>query len=143
MKISYTCYKYAPETARATVNGIKLNLDNTMIPELIATGRKAEAEKELKKLYRRTLKADNNYIYAFFAENSTQFYYISCLNFKANADIKSRLYCYKELKQHLKANPIEIITESGHISPIAAEDPEVKKEIVKIDFKKCRKIKIA
>lgn len=142
MKISYSCYKYAPETAAASVNGIKLNLNNTMIGTLIATGHKAEAEKELKKLYRKTIKTENNYIYVFFAENSKQFYYVSQLYFKANADLKSRLYCYKELKHHLQAHPIEIITESGHITPTGSKKPEIKKEVVKIDFSKCKKLKI-
>lgn len=142
MKIKYSCYKYAPETAAASVNGLKLNLNNTNIGVLIATGNHAEAEKELKKLYRKEIKKETNYIYAFFNANNKDFYYIECLNFKANADIESRLYCYKELKHHLQAHPVEIVTESGHIIPGATERPEIKKESAKINFKKCKKIKI-
>lgn len=142
MKIKYSCYKYAPETAAASVNGIKLDLNNTNIGYLIATGRTAEAEKELKKLYRRTIKAPTNYIYAFFAKDSKQFYYIAWLNFSAADTIERRLHCYKELKHHLQRNPIEIRTEAGHITPTGASAPEVKTITIPIDFRKCKKIKL-
>ena len=58
MKIKYSCYKYAPETAAASVNGLKLNLNNTNIGVLIAAGNHAEAEKELKRVIN-----DNGKIY--------------------------------------------------------------------------------
>lgn len=143
MKISYSCYKYAPETAAATVNGLKIDLHNTNIGYLIATGNHTEAEKAIKEQYRKHINRENNFTYCFYVSNSNQFYYISQLNFKANADLKSRFYCYKELKHYLQNHPIEITTESGHIIPGSTEKPEVKKEVVKIDFNKCKKIKIA
>lgn len=37
MIIKYSCYKYAPETARATVNGQPVNIAGTMIPQTITT----------------------------------------------------------------------------------------------------------
>lgn len=143
MKIAYSAYKYAPETARATVNGVSIDLHDTMIPEYITTGQKAKAEADLKKAYRKQISKKANYIYIFFAKDSKQFYYVSCLNFKEDADLKTRLYNYKELKHHLQTHPIEIITESGTITPSGAEKPEVNREVVTIDFSKCRKIKIA
>ena len=142
MKIKYSCYKYAPETAAASVNGLKLNLNNTNIGYLIAIGNQAEAEKELKRLYRQTIKEENKYIYAFFVKNSKQFHYITALNFSQSASLDTRLYCYKELKHYLKNNPQEITTESGFISPSGATTPEIKKEYIQIDFNKCKKIKI-
>ena len=143
IKITYSAYKYAPETAKATVNGVNIDLNNTMIPEYITTGQKEKAEAELKKAYRKQTSEKANYIYVFFAKDSKQFYYVSCLNFKADADLRTRLYNYKELKHHLQTHPIEIVTEEGTITPTGASKPEVKKEVVKIDFSRCRKIKIA
>lgn len=142
MKIHYSAYKYAPETAGACVNGIKLDLHDTMIGSLICCQNHKEAIKELKKLYRKTIAKENRYLYAFFKKDSKQFYYVECLNFPANASLQERLYNYKELKHHLQNHPIEIIAESGHITPIAAQKPEVKKEVVTIDFSKCRKMRI-
>lgn len=143
MIIKYSCYKYAPETARATVNGQPVNIAGTMIPQMIATGHKSEAEKALKKAYRKQNAAENKYIYAFFWENSKQFYYISNLYFKASADLKTRLYNYKELKHHLQNHPQTITTEAGYITPTGRTAPEVKTEQVKIDFSRVYKIRIA
>lgn len=139
---TYCRYKYAPETAGATVNGLKMDLSNTMIQQHIATGHKAEAEKELKKLYRKEISKENKYIYAFFLHNSNQFYYISCLNFTAKDDIKTRLHCYKELKHHLQNNPPEIVPEIGHFIPGTETKPETIKQNVNINFSKCKKIRI-
>ena len=143
MKITYSAYKYAPETAKATVNGVSIDLHNTMIPEYITTGQKAKAEAELKKAYRKQTSQKASYIYVFFAKDSKQFYYVACLNFKADADLKTRLYYYKELKHHLQANPIEYTIESGKFTPAGGEKPEEKKVTVEIDYSRCRKVKIA
>lgn len=143
MKITYSAYKYAPESAQATINGIKLDLTVSNAGLAICTRSNAEAEAELKKVYRKTIAKDSRFIYVFFAENSKQFYYVACLNFSGKADLAERLRNYKELKHHLQAHPIEIITESGTITPTGASKPEVKKEVVKIDFSRCRKLKIA
>lgn len=143
INIRYSAYKYAPETARATVNGVNIDLHDTMIPEYIATGQKVKAEAELKKAYRKQASKKASYIYVFFVKDSKQFYYVSCLNFKADADIKTRLYYYKELKHHLQANPIEYTIETGKFSPNGSGAPEVKKVTVNIDFNRCRKMKIA
>ena len=143
MIIKYSAYKYAPETAAATVNGLQINLQNTMIPSIICSGNHEKARQELKKAYRQQIKKSKKYIYCFFAENSKQFYYIACLSFAESDDINTRLYCYKELKHHLQKNPPAIVTESGHITPTGATAPEVIKEVVKIDFSKVKKFCIA
>ena len=140
--IKYSCYKYAPETARATVNGQPVNIAGTMIPQMIATGQKSEAEKALKKAYRKQNAAESSYIYAFFAAGTTQFYYITALRFTAADDIKTRLHCYKELKHHLQNHPQTITTEAGYITPTGKTAPKVTTEQIKIDFKKCKKMKI-
>lgn len=143
MIIKYSCrYKYAPETAAASVNGLKLDLYNTKIGVLIACNQTEEAEKELKKLYRKQITKQNKYIYAFFAKSSNDFYYISNLSFSGNDDINQRLYCYKELKNHLKKHAPTFTTESGYITPNGATAPEIKTQQVEIDFSKCKKIKI-
>ena len=143
MIIKYSAYKYAPETAAATVNGVKIDLKNTMIPAYICSGNGEKARQELKKAYRKQIRTANKYIYCFFAENSKQFYYIACLSFGADEDIKSRLYCYKELKHHLQQNPPTITTESGYITPTGATAPKRTTEAAKIDFSKVKKIRIA
>lgn len=141
--IKYSCYKYAPETARATVNGQPVNIAGTMIPQMIATGQKSEAEKALKKAYRKQNAAENKYIYAFFAAGTTQFYYITALCFTAADDIKTRLRYYKLLKNHLQKHPQTITTESGYFTPNGATEPETKTEQIKIDFSRVYKIRIA
>lgn len=143
MIIKYNCYKYAPETARVFVNGERLNVSNTMIPQYIATGNKEKAIQEIKKQYRKEAAKEQKYIYAFFAKNSKQFYYIAVLNFSEKADLQTRLYCYKELKHHLINNPMEIKTESGYFTPDGATKPETKTEKVELDFSRIAKIKIA
>lgn len=143
MKITYSAYKYAPESAQASVNNMNIDLHDTMIPNYIVTGQKEKATQELKKAYRKAIATDSRFIYVFFVENSKQFYYVSCLNFSGKADLAERLRNYKELKHHLQTHPIEIVTEEGTITPTGASKPEVKKEIVKIDFSKCRKLRIA
>lgn len=142
MNIKISCYKYAPETARATVNGHPVNITNSMIPQLIATGHREDAVKEIKRIYRKQTAAENKYIYAFFRENSNQFYYIAVLSFGASADIKTRLLCYKELKHYLQANPQTITTESGYITPTGATKPTAKTEQIQINFNKCKKIRV-
>lgn len=140
--IKYSCYKYAPESARVTVNGEKLDLSRTNIPQYIATGNHEKALAAIKTEYRRQAKQPKKYTYIFYRENSKQFYYIACLTFTAADDIQSRLYCYKELKHHLQNHPQTITTEHGHITPTGASKPEIKTEYVKIDFSKCKRVRI-
>lgn len=142
-KINFSYYRYSPESAHVTVNGAPLDISNTNIGMLLCCGRHDEARQQIKKAYRKQIMKENNYVFAFFRENSKQFYYIACLRFAANADIKSRLYCYKELKHHMQNQPQTITTESGHVTPYGATAPEVKTEHVKIDFTKCKRLKIA
>ena len=141
--IKYSCYKPAPESARVSVNGRRLDISDTMIPTMIACGQHNKAIEEIKRTYRKQNACENKYIYCFFRENSKQFYYIACLSFPASADLETRLQCYKELKHHLQTHPQTITTESGHITPTGSTTPTVKTEQIKIDFFKCRKIKIA
>lgn len=142
MKITYSAYKYAPESARASVNGIRLELTSEA-KDAICFKSKEEARAELKKVYRKTIAKEKRFVYVFFKENSKQFYYISVFSFSENASLAERLKEYKNLKYQLQTYPIEITTETGYISPNGASKPEVKKEIVKIDFSRCRKLRIA
>ena len=141
-RIKFYGYKYAPESIRVYVNGQKLNTAETMINNYIVEGKRNEAAEAIKKIYRKENSKENNYIYAFFAENSKQFYYISALSFKASDSIMRRLYCFKELKKHLQTYPPTYQTEAGHVTPSGSTAPEVKTEEIKIDFKKLIKLKI-
>lgn len=143
MKINYHAYKYAPETARASVNGQPVNIRDTAAPLAICTGREAEATAIIKRIYRQDQKKPARYIYAFQDENGKAFYYIHMLSFTASDDIKRRLWAYKELKNHLKKYPPTYTTESGHITPNGATRPEVTTEAARINFNKLLILKIA
>lgn len=142
-KIKYSAYKYAPETARATVNGQPVTLQGSAAPLQICTGQHAEAIKTIKRLYRQENAKEARFLYAFKDANTSKFYYISTLYFKASDDINTRLYNYKELKKYLKENPPTYTTESGHITPAGATTPTIKTEAAQINFNKLLIVKIA
>lgn len=139
-KIKYFGYKYAPESIKVYVNNKLLNTDNTMINYHIMCGRDADAIKEIKTLYRAQNNKKNRFCYGFTAAGSKTFYYITALSFTESENISRRLYCYKELKNHLKNNPPQIVIEEGHVTPEGASKPTTK--TVDIDFSKLLKIKL-
>lgn len=142
-RITWSGYKYAPESIKATCNGKKIDAQQNCIAMQICCGNTAGAIEEIKRQYRKGNKKEKRYTYAFFGKGTRQFYYIAYLNFTESADIAERLYNYKELKHHLQDNPFEIITESGHITPDGATTPEINKEVVTIDFSRFLKLRIA
>lgn len=142
-RIIFSGYKGAPEQSRASVNGLKLDISGTKAALYIACNDVEKARQELKREYRKHNRTEKKYIYAFWGENSKQFYYISALTFNKSDDIQSRLYCYKALKHTLQKNPPEIITESGHISPTGAEKPNRETITAKVNYNRLFKICIA
>lgn len=142
IKIKWKGYKYAPESVRVSANGQRISTDGTNIATKICCGNTAGAMEEIKKKYRQQIRQEKRYTYAYLRENSRQFYYISCLRFSESASIEEKLHCYKELKHHLQRQPVEIITESWHITPTGATAPEVKREPVTIDFSRLAKVQI-
>lgn len=141
-KITFTAYKYAPETARATFNGQPVDISGTPAPLQICTGDTAGAVKTIKRTARQERKKESRFIYAFKGVNTNNFYYIRMLSFTASDDIKRRLWAYKELKNHLKKYPPTFTTESGYITPNGSTKPETTTEAARIDFKRLLKIKI-
>ena len=141
-KISFYAYKYAPETARATVNGQPVSIQGTAAPLQICTGKHAEAIKTIKRTARQERKKESCFIYAFMEEGTSKYYYITALSFKASDDIKTRLHCFQTLKNYLKKNPPTYTTESGHITPNGSTKPETITEAAQIDFTRLLKIKL-
>lgn len=136
-------YAGAPEQSRASVNGQRVNISGTAAAHYIAFRDLDKARAEVIRIYRAERRKPKNYIYAFWGENSKQFYYISALTFNKSDDIQSRLYCYKALKHTLQKNPPEIITESGYISPTGAEKPNRETITEKVNYNRLFKICIA
>ena len=135
-------YAGAPEMSAASVNGQRVNISGTAAAYYIACRDLDKARAEVMRIYRAEWRKPKKYIYAFQAINSRQFYYITALYFRSNADIKTRLYCYKELKHHLQTYAPTITTETGHITPAGATKPHTTTETVKLDFSKALKIRI-
>ena len=140
--IIFSAYKYAPETARASVNGKPVRIQGTAAPLQICTGKQAEAIQTIKRLYRQETTRETRYIFAYPTEDVRNFYDLTALSFKASEDIAARLYCFKALKNHLKKNPPTFTTEAGHITPNGSTAPEVTTQAAKINFNKLLKIKI-
>lgn len=140
--IKYNAYKYAPETARATVNGQPIDISGTPAPLQICAGDKNGAIITIKRTYRQENRKESKYIYAFQDVNKDTFYYIRLLSFTGSDDIKRRLWAYKELKNHLKKYPPTYTTESGYITPNGSTKPETTTEAAQIDFTRLLKIKI-
>ena len=141
-RIKYSCYRYAPETTRVTVNGESLDVSGTSIPTMICCGNKDKAIEEIKRLFRKEKKKETRYVYAFFEKGGKKFHYISALNFHESDGINEKLYCYKELKHYLMNNPLIINVESGHITPYGTTKPQTKTQKIELDFTKLGKFKI-
>lgn len=135
-------YAGASEFSRASVNGQRVNISGTAAAYYIACRDLDKARAEVIRIYRAERRKPKKYIYAFQEINSRQFYYITALYFRSDADIKTRLYCYKELKHHLQTYAPTITTESGHITPAGATKPHTTTETVKLDFTKVLKIRV-
>ena len=143
-KITYSFYRYAPETMNVNVNGLKIDISNTNIAMDIISGNEEKAFADIKRLYRKMVKEENRFLYVFFVKGTKQFKYIECLNFTATATIQERLYNYKELKHYLQAHPETIQTESGSFNPYGNNvATEKKTEVIEIDYSKAKKIRIA
>lgn len=135
-------YAGASEQSRASVNGQRVNISGTQAAYYIACRDLDKARAEVIRIYRAERRKPKKYIYAFKEINSRQLYYITALYFRGDSDIKTRLYCYKELKHYLQQNPPTITTESGYITPAGATKPRTTTETVKLDFKKVIKINL-
>lgn len=141
--IIFSAYKYAPETARASVNGQPVRIQGTAAPLQICTEKQAEAIQTIKRLNRQDTRSESRYIYAYPTEDGRNFYYITALQFKASDDIAARLYCFKALKNHLKKNPPTFTTEAGHVTPNGSTKPETVTQAARINFNKLLILKIA
>lgn len=144
---SISGYRYAPESAKITTIYGKLSdeiLRDTNIQTLAMCRNYKELEKQVKIIVRKELKKEkyNGITYAFFQENSTQFYYTKQLIADKN-NIKDRLRVYKEWKNYIINNNYKLNPFNQHTVKLDGAGRIIEKEenFIKIDIKKCHTIK--
>lgn len=137
--ISMTCFKYAPESFKASYNGkpIQLEYDETSkCGYAFCCGGREKAITELKKIIRGKIKRNREYCTIGFydAENKKQYHFTQQL--KATFfNIADMLYIYKDFKRDIMARncKIESYTQATLNGQFKPEHVETKYDIIDIN----------
>ena len=139
----YGGYRYAPEQWGFSYNGKQINLDTdtkTTLAMLVISGKRKEAEDELKRLLRKEEKQINDFVtFGFFGKNSNKYYFTSQLSAHRN-NLAEKLRIYKEWKRYIiedkngKLQPF--VVTSGYFTPYGTEEKREEDTSIVIDFKR-------
>ena len=130
LKISYSGYKYAPESFSFCVNGKLYAAAHTpeaaALANLIIQGKEKEARDKIKKALRADYKKPEYITIGFYQEGSASRYFFTRQLYARRDDISDKLRIYKEYKQYIESrsgivNTYEI--KSGQFIPGKAAAP--------------------
>lgn len=140
-------YKTAPEQWCFYYNGNYIPLDSEYRNRLVIlclSGKRKEAEDELKRLLRKEEKEIHNYVtYGFYGKNSNNFYFSKQLKAHDN-NINEKLFVYREFKKYIEERNGYLqpfIVTTGYVTPNGNEKIKMDKGVlIDLERKICIRI---
>lgn len=130
MKIKWSCYRYASESFRCSVDGRALILDDpSHFGYMVITGRAKEAEDEIKRIVRRSWHEPRLVTIGFrSADNPNRFFFTRSLSASADS-LSEKLDAYREWKSYLEKRGGIVETyrvAEGSVAPGGNGQPTIK-----------------
>ena len=124
IKLSYSGYKYAPETFNFFVNGKLYAAAHTpeaaALANLIIQGKEKEARDEIKRAIRKGYKKPEYITIGYYQEGSATRYFFTRQLYARRDDLLDKLRIYKEYKHFLESNNCIVNTyevNAGEVTP--------------------------
>lgn len=140
-RFTYSGYRYSPESFKFYCNNKPINLDHQTTSNLacmVISGRKQDAESELKHLLRRQEKQAEDYICFGFYDRDDNYYFTKDLKCRRNS-LQDKLYAYKQWKHYIQSNNnrlYQATVTSGYLTPYGMVEKEVVESYADIDINK-------